>query len=223
MPTDNANEIVLSKWEGWAKDPAQKNWTVPFSALLQKLWEGAPKNIIQKDKIDPAVAIRMVNLLIDIQKNPSPFIPLVSTLERSSLVTRGHRPLLSFLELELEVKAHTTRSGFEAGRKNWQDVLDVKLERRVYEVTYKNIRRELNKSGVEDKAEAALAVWARLYRTKALLVPGLLYHLRGSVSSETSYEVNTECEAKARNNWFVDIAKITDQVVSGVKQALLHG
>lgn len=176
-------EINAQNWAKWTKDPTQNAWTGPLSAVMQKLYEGAPKDQTTQ-KIDPGFASRMKYVLKVIQSDPAPFIPYVSTLGLSGLGTCVDRPVLTFLDLELRAQAFQTLTDIKAGTKTLQNMLDLAVGRLVFDETFQKLAVGMQLTASRDPIEATLVAWEKVQEQGSLNIPALPYRLYGTDLSQ---------------------------------------
>lgn len=191
LEKSDRTEIDVQKWESLGKDTTQQSWTVPLSATLQKLHEGAKKDPVTK-KIDAAFATRMKNVLKVIQSNHKPFIPYLSTLGEDTLGQCNDRPVTVFLDLELRTQAYQTLTDIRDGKKTRQDMLDVAVKRLVFDETLDQLNISVPVCHSVDPVEARLHLWESIQKQNLLDIPALPYRLFGAnLSNQQIADVTT--------------------------------
>ena len=181
--------IEVEQWKVWANKTTEKSWTGPLGAVLEKLYDGAPKNRDTK-KISPEFATRMGNVLKVIQHNHIHFTQYISTLGLSGLGTCVDRPLTVFLDLELRTQARQTLMDIKERKKSLQNMLDIAVKRLIFDETFKQLASVMQNEGNPDPIEAVLHAWKYIQEYNHLDIPALPYILYGtSLSKEETIKV----------------------------------
>ncbi|MGS0740738.1 hypothetical protein ACVBEF_02710 [Glaciimonas sp. GG7] len=177
LPESARTGIDMEAWTKWTEDPVHTPWTESLSALLGKLYEGAPEGAISY-RAYAALVARMKGVLKVIQNDPAPFVPYISTLGVSAMGTCLDRPVMTFMDLELRTQARQILTDIKEGKASLQDMLDIAVKRLVFDETRQKLANAMHSIQRKvDHITEMLKAWEEIDTVQLLDIPALPYRL----------------------------------------------